>query len=56
MVQGKETQLVPGWVTEPVWALSRRRKLLAFLGIEVHFFCGLPGGLVNVLNKLYWLL
>jgi len=53
MVLEKETQLEPGWVTEPFWDFSRRRKPLAFLGIKVHFFRGTPGSLVNVLSKLY---
>jgi len=56
MIGEKETKLGPEWVTEQVWVLSRRRKLLAFLGIEVYFFCGPPGSLVSVLSKLHWLL
>jgi hypothetical protein len=47
MVLEKETQMEPGWFTEPVWDLSRRRKPHGFLGIKVYFFRGPPGSLVR---------
>ena len=37
MVSEKETQRELGWITEPGWALSRRRRPLGFLVIQVHF-------------------